>query len=55
MNYKGTFSIVLFGVEDATYKFSYVNVGCKFRLSDGGAFRSSDFRKLMEESSLNLP
>jgi len=55
MNYKRTFSIVLFGVEDATYKLLYVNAGCKFRLSDGGVFRSSDFQELMGECSWNFP
>jgi len=55
MNYKGTLSIVLFSVEDATYKLLHVNAGCKFRLSDGGVFRSSDFQKLIEECSLNFP
>jgi len=55
MNYKGTFSIVLFGVEDATYKFLYVNFGCQAHITDGVIFRSCDFRELMEECSLNLP
>ena len=55
MNYKGTFSIVLFSVEDATYKLLHVNAGCKFRLPDGDVFRTSDFQELMEECSLNFP
>jgi hypothetical protein len=44
MNYKGTFSIVLFGVEDATYKFLYVNIDCQVRLCVGDVFRSTDFQ-----------
>jgi len=35
MNYTGTFSVVLFGVEDATYKFLYLNFGCQVHPSDG--------------------
>jgi hypothetical protein len=54
MNCKGTFSIVLFGVEVATYKLLYVNVGCQVRVSDGDVFWSSDFQDLMEEYSLNF-
>jgi hypothetical protein len=55
MNYKGTFSIVLFSVEDETYKLLHVNAGRKYHLTDGGVFRSSDFEELMEECSLNFP
>lgn len=54
-NYKGYFSIVLFAIVDANYKFMYANVGCQGRISDGGVFKSTAFRKLMETSSLNIP
>ena len=54
-SYKGTFSIVLSGVVDATYKFLYVNVGCQGCISDGGIFWSTAFHKLVEDCSLNLP
>jgi hypothetical protein len=54
-NYKGMFSIVLFGVVDATYRFLYVNVGCHCHISDGSVFRSTAFHKLLEDCSLNLP
>lgn len=31
-NYKGFFSIVLFGLVDANYNFLYVDVGCQGRI-----------------------
>lgn len=54
-NYKGTFSIVLFAIVDANYKFIYVNIACQGRISDGGVFKSTGFYKLLEESLLDLP
>lgn len=54
-NYKGTFSIVLMAVADATYKFIYANIGCQGRISDGGVFRLTDFYKNLSENKLSLP
>lgn len=54
-NYKGTFSIVLFAIVDASYNFIYVNIGCQGRISDGGVFKGTGFQKLLENTTLNLP
>ena len=37
------------------YKFTYIDVGCNGRISDGGVFRSSSLSKALEENSLNVP
>ena len=54
-NYKHSFSIVLLVVVDANYKFTYVDVGCNRRISDGGVFKNSSLSRALEENSLNLP
>lgn len=54
-NYKGFFSIVLFAVSNANYEITYYNVGCQGRISDGGVFAKTGFKKLLEKCKLNLP
>ena len=54
-NYKGFFSIVLLAIVDYDYKFLFVDVGCRGRISDGGVCRNSAFYKALENASLNLP
>ena len=54
-NYKGFYSIVLMAVEDADHKFTFVDVGCQGRISDGGVLKNTTFWKSLVEGSLGLP
>jgi hypothetical protein len=54
-NYKGFFSIVLFAVADAKYNCTYANVGCQGRISGGGVFSETKFKKCLEDNTMRLP
>lgn len=54
-NYKKQHSIVLLGLVDAKYNFTYINVGMNGRLSDGGVFWESDLSRALERNTLNIP
>ena len=54
-NYKHFNSIVLLAVADASYRFTYVDIGNCGRVSDGGVFNNSSLAAALEGSSLNLP
>lgn len=54
-NYKHTFSIVLLALVDADYKFTYIDVGCNGRVSDGGVFKNSSLFKGIESNTLLIP
>nr|CAI5837435.1 unnamed protein product [Callosobruchus analis] len=53
-NYKGDFSVVLLALVDANYSFTYVDIGCKGRISDGGIFKNTALCANIREN-LNLP
>jgi hypothetical protein len=54
-NYKNFFSIVLFTIVDADYKFVYVDVGKNGRISDGGIFANTPIYTKLENNDLKLP
>lgn len=54
-NYKGYFSIVLLGMCDADYKFTYVDVGAYGKSSDSGIFKNSSLYEKLNKESLNIP
>lgn len=51
---KHTFSIVLMVLVDTEYKFTYVDVGCNGRISDGGVFNNCSLAAALETNTLNI-
>nr|CAI5840113.1 unnamed protein product [Callosobruchus analis] len=54
-NYKGTFSVVLFAIVNANYKFLYVHTGTNGRVSDGGIWNNTGICKRLKANKLNIP
>ncbi|KAJ8933277.1 hypothetical protein NQ314_014105 [Rhamnusium bicolor] len=54
-NYKSFFSIVLFALVDADYNFTFADVGCQGRISDGGVFKNTELYTKLTTNKLNLP
>ena len=54
-NYKGTFSLVLMAVADASYIFTYVDVGDYGRQCDSSVFSNTKFGELLNKGNLSLP
>ncbi|KAF8778965.1 putative nuclease HARBI1 like protein [Argiope bruennichi] len=53
--YKGTFSVVLLALVDARYCFTFVDIGCQGRISDGGIFNNSVLLTKLKMEQLKLP
>lgn len=51
-NYKNSNSIILLAVVDHKYCFSYIDIGCNGRVSDGGVFRNSSLYRALEAGML---
>lgn len=43
------------GLADANYNLTYIDVGCKGRISDGGVFNRSTLYRAIESGSLGIP
>ena len=54
-NYKGFFFLVLLALDDAEYRFLWVNVGSSGSSSDAQIFNRSDLREKIEDGTLRLP
>lgn len=54
-NYKGTYSIVLLAMVDSCYNFTYIDVGCCGRISDGGVFNNTSLKEGIVNEALDLP
>ncbi|KAL5237508.1 hypothetical protein ACI65C_004918 [Semiaphis heraclei] len=54
-NYKGSHSIILLAMCDASYNFTIVDIGAAGRCSDGGVFSNSEMGKGFMANSLNFP
>lgn len=54
-NYKHTFSVVLMASVDANYSFTFADIGCQGRISDGGVFRNCTLGQKLDTEQLMLP
>lgn len=54
-SYLGHYSIVLLGIADAKYKFTYVNIGAYGSSSDGGILTNSELGRLLQSGNINFP
>jgi hypothetical protein len=54
-NYKGFYSLVLFAMVDADYKFTWVDVGANGGASDCQIFNASDLKAAVDDGTIGFP
>lgn len=54
-NYKNSHSIILLGISDANYLFTFIDIGAYGRRSDGGVFKDSVMGQKFSEKKMDLP
>jgi hypothetical protein len=54
-NYKGTFSIILFALVDANYRFLFVDIGRPGSNNDAKVWQECSLKAALDEGKLNLP
>ena len=54
-NYKGGFSLVLFALVDANYRFLYVDIGKPGSANDAKIWQDSTLKSALDDGLLNLP
>ncbi|XP_028045777.1 uncharacterized protein LOC105836995 [Monomorium pharaonis] len=54
-NYKNCHSIILLGICDANYLFTFVDIGACGRRSDGGIFKDSAMGQKFNDKLMNVP
>jgi hypothetical protein len=54
-NYKGFYSILLFALVDADYKFIWADVSGKGAASDAQVFNDSDLKTCMDDGTIGFP
>ena len=54
-NYKNTFSLVLFGICDARYRFIYCNIGSAGSANDAAIWTQCSFKKFLDQGHLKIP
>ena len=52
-NYKEFFSLVMLALVDLDYKFTFIDVGCQGRISDGGVYSNCSLSNAIENNLLD--
>ena len=55
VNYKKTFSIILFALVDGNYCFRYIDVGANGNAGDSTIFKDSTLRQALENNTIGFP